>query len=93
MAAPGVAGIVALVFEEAVARGINLSIDQTIQILTDSARRNPPGGAAWNDRYGHGRISAAKAIKAVIDMSAGGGGGAGAATTAKKASKPLKPKK
>ena len=90
MAAPGVAGIIALVFEEAVARGINLSIDQTIQILTDSARRNPPGGAAWNDRYGHGRISAAKAIKAVIDMSTGGGGGAGAA--AKKASKPRKRK-
>ena len=93
MAAPGVAGIIALVFEEAVARGVNLSIDQMIQILTDSARRNPPGGTAWNDRYGHGRISAAKAIKAVIDMAAGGGGGAGAGatTTAKKASKPRKP--
>lgn len=105
MASPGVAGIVALVFEEAVARGLNLSIDQTIQILTDSARRNPPAGAAWNDRYGHGRVSAAKAVKAVIDMSAGGGaagtntGGAGTAKTAtaerpaaKKPSKSRKPK-
>jgi hypothetical protein len=99
MASPGVAGIVALVFEEAFARGLNLSIDQTIQILTDAARRNPPGGTAWNDRYGYGRISAAKAIQAVIDMSAGGGG-AGTATTAvaktgrraKKPSKPRKPK-
>jgi subtilisin family serine protease len=104
MASPGVAGIVALVFEEAVARGLNLSIDQTIQILTDSARRNPPAGAAWNDRYGHGRVSAAKAVKAVIDMSAGGGAGtktrgAGTAKTAtaerpdaKKPSKSRKPK-
>ncbi len=92
MAAPAVAGIIALVFEEAVARGINLSIDQTIQILTDTARRNPPGGTAWNDRYGYGRISAAKAIQAVIDMSAAGGGGAGAAATAKKASKSRKAK-
>ncbi len=82
MAAPAVAGIIALVFEEAAVRGINLSIDQTIQILTSSARRNPPGGTAWNDRYGHGRISAARAIKAVINMSTGG-----ASTTAKKASK------
>ena len=93
MAAPGVAGIIALVFEEAVARGINLSIDQTIQILTDSARRNPPGGAAWNNRYGHGRISAAKAIEAVINMSAGRSGRAATAATAKKASKRRKPKK
>jgi subtilisin family serine protease len=88
MAAPAVAGIIALMFQEAIARGIKLTIDQTIQILTDSARRSPPGGSAWNDRYGHGRISAAKAINAVIDMSSGGG----SAATAKKASKPRKRK-
>lgn len=88
MAAPAVAGIIALIFEEALARGINLSIDQTIKIITDSARRNPPGGTAWNDRYGYGRISAAKAIQAVIDLSTGGG--AGAAKTAKKAYKSRK---
>ncbi len=73
MASPGVAGIVALVFAEAAARGISLTIDQTIQIITDSARRNPPGGSAWNDRYGYGRISAAKAIQAVINMGTNGG--------------------
>lgn len=70
MASPAVAGIVALVFDEAVARGLNLSIDQTIQILTSSARRNPPAGVAWNDRYGHGRVSAAKAVETTIAMSA-----------------------
>lgn len=75
MASPCVAGIVALMFEEAVARGLKLSIDQTIQILTTSARRSPPGGSQWNNRYGHGRISAARAVQAVIDMSAGTGAG------------------
>lgn len=103
MAAPGVAGIVALVFEEAVAQGLELSVDQTIKIVSEATRRNPPGGTAWNDRYGFGRISAAKAIQAGIDLAAssgGGSGGAGTATSAavkvrrpkKKASKPRKPK-
>ena len=82
MASPAIAGIVALVFDEAVARGLNLSIDQTIQILTSSARRNPPAGAAWNDRYGHGRVSAAKAVKTIIAMSA----------APQPATKPRKPK-
>lgn len=85
MASPAVAGIVALMFAEAAARGVSLSIDQTIQILTGSARRNPPGGTAWNDRYGQGRVSAAKGIQAVISMATGGGGGT--ATAAKKAPK------
>jgi hypothetical protein len=80
MASPAVTGIVALVFEEAAAQGINLTIDQTIKIITDSARRNPPGGVAWNDRYGFGRVSAVRAIQAVIAMGTGGGGGGGAAT-------------
>lgn len=78
MAAPVVAGIVALMFEEAAARGLKLTIDQTIQILTDTARRGPPGGTAWNDRYGHGRVSAARAVQAVIDLDTGGTGTAAA---------------
>ncbi len=97
MAAPGVAGVVALVFEEAVAQGLKLSIDQTIQILTNSTRRNPPGGTAWNDRYGYGRISAAKAIQAVMSMGAAGGGAGTAAATAansrRPTRKPSKPRK
>lgn len=93
MAAPAVAGIIALMFEEAHARGIDLSIDDTIQILTTSARRNPPGGSAWNDRYGYGRISAAKAIKAVIDRGPGGsGGGAATAASAARSKRPAKKK-
>ncbi|MGL5096128.1 MAG: S8 family serine peptidase [Planctomycetia bacterium] len=79
MASPCVAGIIALMFAEAAARGVKLTIEQTIQIITGTARRNPPGGTAWHDRYGHGRISAAKAVKAVIDM--GGGTTSGAASS------------
>lgn len=89
MASPCVAGIIALMFAEAAARGVNLTIDQTIQIITNTARRNPPGGSLWHDRYGHGRISAAKAVKAVIDLSSGGAALAAAATSAK-ATKPGK---
>lgn len=92
MAAPAVTGIIALVFAEAAARNIKLSFSQTNQILTKSARRNPPGGTAWNDRYGSGRISAARAVKAVIDMNSNGGSG-GAANAAAKARKPRKRKK
>lgn len=73
MAAPAVTGILALVFEEAAARGLKLPIDKTIKILTDTARRGPPTGGTWNDRYGHGRVSAARAIKAVSDLGAGVG--------------------
>lgn len=73
MASPCVTGIIALIFGEASARGLKLTIDQTIQIITETARRNPPNGAAWHDRYGHGRISAVNALKAVIDMSDSGG--------------------
>jgi hypothetical protein len=91
MASPCVAGIIALMFAEAATRGVNLTIDQTIQIITDTARRNPPSGAAWHDRYGHGRVSAAEVVKAVIDLSSGGAS-SGAATTSSKAGKSRKRK-
>lgn len=68
MAAPAVAGQIALVFEEASARGLELSAEQTIDILINSARRNPPTGTAWHDRHGFGRISVARAIQAVIGI-------------------------
>lgn len=83
MASPGVAGIVALMFAEAAARGVYLTIDQTIQIIIGTARRSPPGGTAWHDRYGHGRISAAKAVKAVIDLSTDRATTGASATSAK----------
>jgi subtilisin family serine protease len=75
MAAPATAGLVALVLAEARARGLNLTIDQTRKVVIDAARRNPPPGTKWHERYGIGRVSATAAVQAVIQMAAGGGGG------------------
>ncbi len=70
MAAPCVAGIVALMFEQAVIRGLELTVDQTLQILIDTARKDPPAGNGWDSRYGYGRVSAARAIQAIMDLEA-----------------------
>lgn len=72
MAAPAVAGLIALMLAEARARGINLIIDQIRDMLITTARRNPPPGNAWHDRYGHGRVSAIAAVQEVIDLAPGG---------------------
>ena len=66
MAAPSVAGIIALLLGEAKSRNHDLSAADIRDIVVASARRSPPGGAGWNDRYGHGRIDAAAAISNVI---------------------------
>lgn len=76
MAAPATAGLVALVFAEARARGLDLTIDQTRTLVIEAARRNPPSGTSWHDRYGAGRVSARDSVQAVIDLAAGGGAGA-----------------
>jgi subtilisin family serine protease len=68
MASPAVAGLVALVLAEARARGLSFSIEQLRTLVIDAARRNPPSGAAWHERYGNGRVSAATAVQAVIDL-------------------------
>ncbi|MED2693879.1 S8 family peptidase [Bacillus toyonensis] len=65
MSAPAVAGVIALVLAEAQANGINLNIDQIREVITKTARRIPPVGEGWNDRYGLGRIDASKAVTAV----------------------------
>ncbi|MGM0878895.1 MAG: S8 family serine peptidase [Bacillota bacterium] len=65
MAAPAVTSVVVLVLAEAQANGITLTIDQIRDIIMQTARRNPPTGEGWNDRYGLGRIDANKAVKAV----------------------------
>ena len=70
MAAPAVAGVCALVYAEAQSRGVDLSIDQLRTILESACRRNPPFGSDWDDRYGNGRLSAERAIQAVIDLAA-----------------------
>jgi subtilisin family serine protease len=72
MASPAVAGLVALVLAEAQARGLNLSIGQLRTIMLSAVRRNPPSGAAWHARYGNGRVSAATAVQAVIDLANNG---------------------
>lgn len=66
MAAPAVAGAVALVLGEARARGIDLSAAEIREVVVSTARRPPPSGAGWDDRYGHGRIDVAAALAEVI---------------------------
>jgi subtilisin family serine protease len=72
MAAPAVAGLIALMLAEARTRDTPLAIEQIRDILIETARQNPPPGNAWHARYGHGRVSAAAAVQAVIDLAAGG---------------------
>ena len=86
MASPGVAGIVALMLGEARSRGASLSAADIRDIVIGSARRGPPAGAAWNDRYGAGRIGATAAVNAVIART----GGAPATVAGAAASKPKK---
>ena len=70
MAAPATAGIVALVLGEAQARGLTLVAEEIRDIVIASARRAPPVGSGWNDRYGHGRIDAAAAMTGVMQRAA-----------------------
>ncbi len=59
MAAPHVAGLVALLMHAA---GHPLTIEQIRETLIGIARLSPPSGPGWNPRYGQGRIDAAAAI-------------------------------
>jgi subtilisin family serine protease len=64
MAAPAVAGIIALIFAEAKKRGKDLTITELHDIIAASVNKSPPTPAgAWDARYGLGRIDAAKAIQ------------------------------
>ncbi|WP_342548845.1 S8 family peptidase [Paenibacillus sp. FSL P2-0089] len=65
MAAPAVTGIVALMLAEALAHGISLSSEEIQEILLKSAR---PMSGSWHDRYGYGRIDAAKAVQLVAEL-------------------------
>ncbi|MDJ0597391.1 MAG: S8 family peptidase [Crocosphaera sp.] len=66
MAAPAVAGLIALMLAEARSRNIDLSIDQIRDILTSTARKDTQGNNDWHERYGFGRVSAAQAIQEVM---------------------------
>lgn len=69
MAAPAIAGLIALMLAEARSRDLDLSIEKIREILISTARRNPPSGVDWHDRHGFGRVSAMSAIQKVIDLS------------------------
>ena len=68
MAAPAVSGIIALVLAEAHARHKSLSIDDIREIVMRSVRSSPPDSDEWDPRYGLGRIDAAAAVQAAIDL-------------------------
>lgn len=65
MAAPAVAGVIALMMAEALHLGIELTEESIRQIFADTARRGPPGGNSWDDRFGNGRVDAAACLEAV----------------------------
>lgn len=71
MAAPAVAGIVALMMGEARLLGLELSVDTIREILIHCARRDPPSGSGWDDRHGFGRVDAARAVAEVRKLADG----------------------
>ncbi len=79
MAAPAVAGVVALMLAEAQSRSVTLSADEIRDILIRTARKDPPtvGGdwdidhGFWHPRYGFGRVSAPAAVAAVTSLKRG----------------------
>ncbi len=71
MAAPAVAGIIALMFAEARVRGMDLTVAEVREILAKSVNSGPPTAGAWDSRYGLGRINASMALAEVQTRSAG----------------------
>jgi subtilisin family serine protease len=62
MAAPTVAGIIALILSEAESRNRPLTSAEIRDIVIRTARRNPPPGGAFDPRFGNGRVSGAGAV-------------------------------
>ncbi len=70
MAAPAVAGVIALMLAEAKAKNLNLTIDEIRDILTKTARPTPPEHTeGWHPRYGYGRVDAAACVAMVQPQS------------------------
>ncbi len=67
MAAPAVAGVIALMLAEASSINIKISIEQIRDILAKTARSGPPN-SLWDPRYGLGRVDANAAVQAVRDL-------------------------
>jgi hypothetical protein len=68
MAAAAVTGIVALMLAEARALGLSLTADQIRNILILASHNHPPESEDWDERYGWGRVCAAKAVALVSAM-------------------------
>ncbi|MGW5153477.1 S8 family peptidase [Rhodococcus koreensis] len=66
MASPAVTGCVALLLAEARAQDRSLTVEEIRDIVTQAARSGPPGAGAWDDRYGVGRVSAARMIARLV---------------------------
>jgi subtilisin family serine protease len=65
MAAPAVAGTVALVLAEARAARLELSAEEIRSVLVSTATA-PGSSAGWDPRYGEGRVSARAAVAKVL---------------------------
>ncbi|MDQ4009576.1 MAG: S8 family serine peptidase [Actinomycetota bacterium] len=68
MAAPAVAGAVALLLASARADGRSLTVDEIRDVVIATARSAPPAPGGWDARYGVGRISAAAMISRFLKM-------------------------
>jgi subtilisin family serine protease len=67
MAAPAVAGAIAVMLSETLAAGISMDSKKIRDAVIASARlAPPPGGAKWDARYGHGRISALSMLQTAL---------------------------
>ena len=72
MAAPAVAGTIALILAEAKAKGIHLTIDQMRDILSKTARKTSPDHPeGWHSRFGQGKVDAAACVAMVQPQSEG----------------------
>ncbi|MBA4027150.1 MAG: peptidase S8 [Cyanobacteria bacterium DS3.002] len=57
MAAPAVAGAIAIVYAEAHSQGLKLSNKDVRDLVVQTARQTSPGNS-WDSRYGNGRLDA-----------------------------------
>jgi subtilisin family serine protease len=88
MASPAVTGSIALLLAEAQASGRSLAIGDIRDILTRTARKNPPPEAEnWDPQFGFGRVSAAGAAAQVVAPAPEPGAAAKRRRTAAKHSK------
>jgi hypothetical protein len=66
MAAPAVAGCVALLLAAARAQGRSLTVEEIRALVIGSARVEPPKTGTQDLRYGEGRVSASAMIEKMM---------------------------